>query len=160
MKKLRYIKIYTVLIITTSIALVLPLHPRKPIADGMGWAKNIAQKDLLQVASYTPHKPMDKVPINAEDYVRNEANKYGWGDGAEWAALHRLITNESGWRWDAMNASSGACGLFQALPCSKLGAPIENVSNQAAWGLGYIKARYGSPSQALSFWLAQSPHWY
>ena len=35
-----------------------------------------------------------------------------------------------------------------------------NALQQIRWGLGYIKGRYGSPSRALSFWNAQSPHWY
>lgn len=115
------------------------------------------QKGLLPiVAKVEAHQPKlfetaDILPITPQDYVRNEASKYGWSEGYQWQALNTLIMNESGWRANVRNQSSGACGLFQALPCSKLGAPLENVSNQAKWGLEYISG-YGSPSQALSFW--------
>lgn len=96
-----------------------------------------------------------------KDRVRIVA-KYAFGD-EYWPALERLITNESGWNPYAMNKSSGACGLFQALPCSKVitqAGSLDNVEGQAEWGIQYIKGRYGDPNRALEFWLSQSPHWY
>lgn len=75
---------------------------------------------------------------------------------AEAAALMRIVSWESGFNPSAYNHSSGACGLFQALPCSKMGGM--EVDHQIAWGINYIKARYGTPSNALAFWLTH--HWY
>ena len=67
----------------------------------------------------------------------------------QWPALQSLINRESGFNPNSYNTSSGACGLFQALPCSKMGGM--DVINQVNWGIGYIKNRYGSPSIALDF---------
>jgi TP901 family phage tail tape measure protein len=83
---------------------------------------------------------------------------------SEWNALRQLWTNESGWRVNAENASSGAYGIPQALPASKMASAGSdwrtNPATQIAWGLDYIKARYGTPSFALASWNSRSPHWY
>jgi hypothetical protein len=91
------------------------------------------------------------------------AAKYGW-TGGQFQDLVTLWTNESGWRTTADNPTSSAYGIPQALPGSKMASAGPNwrtdPKTQIAWGLGYIKDRYGSPSKALSFWNAQDPHWY
>ena len=78
-----------------------------------------------------------------------------WGSG-EWQAFEILIYKESGWNPQAINRSSGACGLFQALPCSKMGGM--EINNQINWGVNYIKNRYGTPKLALN-WHYQH-NWY
>ncbi|MGW4690533.1 aggregation-promoting factor C-terminal-like domain-containing protein, partial [Streptomyces sp. NPDC004244] len=64
--------------------------------------------------------------------------------------------------YQATNASSGAYGLVQALPASKMasaGADWKtNPATQIKWGLDYMNSRYGSPVQAWNFW--QANHWY
>ena len=65
---------------------------------------------------------------------------------------------ESGLNPYAVNKSSGACGLFQALPCSKLPCSLSDVACQAKWGVDYIKNRYGNPANALEFHYANN--WY
>lgn len=69
-----------------------------------------------------------------------------------------IVSKESGWRPFARNASSGAYGLCQALPGTKMasaGADWEtNPVTQLRWCDGYAKARYGSWARAYSFWLA------
>ena len=67
-----------------------------------------------------------------------------------------IVSWESGFNPGAYNYHSGACGLFQALPCSKMGGM--EVDNQINWGIGYIRNRYGTPSNALAFWVTH--HWY
>jgi len=61
-----------------------------------------------------------------------------------------------------MNASSGAYGLFQALPASKYSSAGSdwqtNPATQIRWGLNYMNSRYGSPCGAWSFW--QTHHSY
>jgi hypothetical protein len=88
---------------------------------------------------------------------------HGWGPG-EWGALERLWTGESGWRTTAANPSSGAYGIPQSLPGSKMASVAAdwktNPATQIKWGLDYIAGRYGSPSQAYAQWLGRSPHWY
>lgn len=84
----------------------------------------------------------------------------------EWTALQTLLGKESGFDPYVVNQSSHACGLFQSLPCSKAGGTVYwdsglnkyrldpssfTVESHIQWGMNYIKNRYGSPSQALSF---------
>jgi len=92
-----------------------------------------------------------------------QAAARGWGSD-QTDCLTRLWDGESGWRWDAENPYSGAYGIPQALPPSKMAEAgpdwRTNPATQIAWGLGYIAGRYGTPCQAWSFWQAQSPHWY
>jgi hypothetical protein len=87
----------------------------------------------------------------------------GWG-GDQWAALDALWTGESNWNEKARNASSGATGIPQALPGSKMASAgadwLTNPATQIKWGLGYIRERYGSPSAAYAAWQQRSPHWY
>ena len=89
------------------------------------------------------------------------AQRYGWGDG-EFACLNSLWEKESGWNYRASNPSSGAYGIPQALPGSKMGAYGDdwrtNPATQIKWGLNYIDGRYGSPCSAWS--TAQSRGWY
>lgn len=71
-------------------------------------------------------------------------------------AFDNIVIHESGWDPKAVNPNGGACGLFQALPCSKMKST--NLEDQIAFGLGYIKARYGTPNQAWAFW--KEHNWY
>lgn len=74
----------------------------------------------------------------------------GWA-GAEWDALYQLWMRESGWNPRSANRSSGACGIPQAYPCSKI--TDKTTAGQITWGLNYIQRRYGSPSAAWNYWL-------
>ncbi|MGJ3192649.1 hypothetical protein FQP90_14445 [Paenarthrobacter nitroguajacolicus] len=100
-------------------------------------------------------------PAAAKAYAASILGNYGWGPG-EMTALNTLWEKESNWRTTATNASSGAYGIVQSLPASKMataGADWQtNYQTQIKWGLNYIKERYGSPSAALGFHLANN--WY
>ncbi|MER6070963.1 transglycosylase SLT domain-containing protein [Streptomyces sp. NPDC001852] len=82
--------------------------------------------------------------------------------GDQFQCFSNIVNNESSWNYQAVNASSGAYGLFQALPAGKYasaGADWQtNPATQIKWGLNYMNSRYGSPCQAWSFWAAN--HWY
>lgn len=76
------------------------------------------------------------------------ANKFG---DQHWPALYALWTAESRWNPDAVNRSSGACGIPQFLPCKgPNGKPRhkKRPAFQIADGLAHIERRYGSPSRA------------
>ncbi|WP_330304243.1 MULTISPECIES: transglycosylase SLT domain-containing protein [unclassified Streptomyces] len=83
-------------------------------------------------------------------------------DAAQFNAFSKIVEHESGWNISATNASSGAYGLVQALPGSKMasaGADWKtNPKTQIKWGLDYMNSRYGSPTGAWSFWQANG--WY
>lgn len=102
-------------------------------------------------------------PAGAQSYAASRLGAYGWG-GGQLSCLVSLWTIESGWRWNAYNASSGAYGIPQSLPGSKMatagGDWTTSSKTQIEWGLGYIQARYGSPCGAYAFETSHTPYWY
>ncbi|MFI6468354.1 transglycosylase SLT domain-containing protein [Streptomyces sp. NPDC050528] len=80
----------------------------------------------------------------------------------QYNAFSKIVEHESGWNVTATNSSSGAYGLVQALPGSKMASAGSdwktNAATQIKWGLDYMNSRYGSPAAAWSFW--QSNGWY
>jgi len=84
------------------------------------------------------------------------------GEGGQFGCLDSLWGRESGWQVSASNASSGAYGIPQALPGSKIASVgpdwQSNAATQIQWGLGYIDGRYGSPCAAWSH--SQANGWY
>lgn len=84
------------------------------------------------------------------DQVQQVAHRFGWGGGAEWDAIKRIIHKESTWDPGAANPGSTARGLFQKM--TSLYGPVEPTpAGQAAWGLNYIRGRYGTPTAAWAF---------
>ena len=85
----------------------------------------------------------------------------GWS-ASQCADLGTLWQKESGWSSRAHNGSSGAHGIPQALPGSKMSSHgadwATNPRTQIAWGLDYIAGRYGNPSSALAH--SYSRGWY
>ncbi len=81
---------------------------------------------------------------------------------SQFGCLERLWTKESGWNPHADNPSSSAYGIPQALPGSKMASAgpdwAHNPETQIRWGLGYIKARYGTPCGAWGH--SVSNNWY
>jgi Transglycosylase SLT domain len=80
----------------------------------------------------------------------------------EFAAFAWIVTHESGWDVHATNPSSGAYGLGQALPATKM-APygsdyLNNPVTQIKWALAYMNERYGSPNAAQVWW--ENHGWY
>ncbi|WP_042412461.1 transglycosylase SLT domain-containing protein [Streptacidiphilus anmyonensis] len=84
------------------------------------------------------------------------------GNATEFSCFSQIVTRESGWNYQATNPGSGAYGLVQALPGSKMASAgadwRTNPATQIRWGLNYMNSRYGSPCGAWSFWQAHS--WY
>jgi hypothetical protein len=88
-------------------------------------------------------------------------NKYNWG-ADQFACYNNIIIRESNWIVTADNPHSSAYGIPQALPGNKMasfGADWRtNPATQLAWGLSYVKTRYGTPCNAWSF--KQAHGWY
>jgi len=72
-------------------------------------------------------------------------------DSANCRALVELINRESGWQVGIKNRYSGACGLGQSLPCSKMGSAYGSFEGELSWTIQYIKERYKNPLIALAF---------
>jgi uncharacterized protein YabE (DUF348 family) len=89
------------------------------------------------------------------------AAERGW-TGQQWTCLDRLFQKESNWNPRAQNPSSGAYGIPQSLPGSKMASVAgdwrTNPATQITWGLNYIAGRYGTPCGAWGH--SQSVGWY
>lgn len=88
-------------------------------------------------------------------------NTYGWTEN-DFNCLVKLWERESNWNPNAHNKSSGAHGIPQSLPASKMASEGDdyytNGKTQIRWGLKYIKNRYGTPSNAWAH--SQQKGWY
>ncbi|HEX5594430.1 MAG TPA: lytic transglycosylase domain-containing protein [Micromonosporaceae bacterium] len=107
------------------------------------------------------------IPASCEEYSGNRkigcAILLDSGFGLEeMPCLDKLWTKESGWNHKARNRSSGAYGIPQALPGSKMSTAGDdweiNPATQIKWGMGYIKGRYGTPCKAWEH--SQRVGWY
>lgn len=102
-----------------------------------------------------------ELPGNIKSVVQQVMAGFGWGKGAEWAALDWLVQHESSWNPMAQNPHSSAFGLFQFLDSTWGGTGIAKTSDarlQAMAGAKYIQGRYFDPIGAQTFW--QGHHWY
>jgi hypothetical protein len=127
-------------------------------------AKAAAEEAARKAAS----KPYDgPIPASCNEYSGNRevgcAMLLDAGfDIDQMPCLDKLWTKESGWNHKASNPSSGAYGIPQALPGSKMGSVADdwrtNPATQIEWGLGYIKGRYGTPCKAWGH--SQDVGWY
>jgi hypothetical protein len=103
----------------------------------------------------------------ANEVLANQmaAQLYGW-DSQQQRCLDVLWTHESAGTWSptVTNPSSGAYGIPQALPASKMAAAgpdwQTSPATQIRWGLGYIHDRYSTPCAAESFEFSHTPNWY
>jgi uncharacterized protein YabE (DUF348 family) len=105
--------------------------------------------------------PVVASPSSAQAIARSMVARRGWSS-AQFSCLVSLWNNESGWHVTATNRSSGAYGIPQALPATKMasvGADWRtDATTQITWGLDYIAQRYGTPCGAWDHEL--SSDWY
>ena len=106
-----------------------------------------------------PHDTGFLPPARAVVLGQKMAARVGWA-GTQWNCLKQLWGHlEGGWYVYADNPTSLAYGIPQALPGSKMGVGWRNSAfAQIKWGLGYVRAKYGTPCSALSTRLAKG--WY
>ena len=117
------------------------------------------------VVSNNTYKSASVVTGTKEDYQAYAydlvLNQYLWSE-SDYQALVNLWERESNWNANAHNKSSGAHGIPQSLPASKMSSEgsdyYTNGYTQIRWGLKYIKERYGSPSAAWQHF--QNKNWY
>ncbi|WP_242885668.1 lytic transglycosylase domain-containing protein [Actinomadura litoris] len=107
----------------------------------------------------------DPVPAGeAQELAKGLMGGYGpaFRKAGQFGCLVDLWNKESHWNTHANNPTSGAYGIPQALPGSKMASAGPNWQNNATtqikWGLGYIKGRYGSPCSAWNH--SESVGWY
>ena len=113
-------------------------------------------KYLAGSASYSGGSLLRPSPSDAQGWARQNLEKAG--QGSQWPSLLSLWNRESSWRWDATNPSSGAYGIPQSLPASKMGDTskgggpdyLDNAATQIRWGLDYIASQYRNPDGAMA----------
>ncbi|MDY0912469.1 hypothetical protein [Rathayibacter festucae] len=133
------------------------------LGDDDASGKDSSAKTIAALGTYAGRTD-GMSPAQAQNYARSVMGVHGWGQDQVDSCLIPLWNGESGWRWNALNRSSGAYGIPQALPASKMatyGSDYQtNAATQIDWGLAYIADRYGSPCGAWSSWNSKTPHWY
>jgi hypothetical protein len=115
--------------------------------------KEVARREISSV-TVSPAQNQVEIVGTKPEYMQYT----GGGTKTEWLAASNipqeswgyadfLVQKESGWNPNAVNKSSGACGLAQALPCSKLGPNWSNPVVSLNWMNSYVNGRYydGSP---------------
>ncbi len=125
-------------------------------------AKRLAEQKKAEeearkaAASLGTTAPKGEIQQYAHDLA---ISSYGWNE-ADFSGLVKLWNRESGWNPNSYNSYSGACGIPQANPCSKIASAYGSNTwqNQVKWGLRYINNKYGSGSNAWAFF--QSNGWY
>lgn len=130
------------------------------LASGKAPAKGPAETYATAASTTTESgsAPAGNTGASTAEAAKNQAiakvlaAPYGWSTGQEWNDLVSLWNQESGWSNTATNPGSGAYGIPQALPPSKMGTaanpPISSATAQISWGLSYIKDTYGDPVAA------------
>ncbi|MFE8943664.1 transglycosylase SLT domain-containing protein [Streptomyces sp. NPDC007856] len=120
---------------------------------------------VAAVATATAGMALSAAPAQAASHTASSAQAIAHKmipDAAQFNAFSKIVSHESGWNPSATNSSSGAYGLVQALPGSKMASAgsdwKSNPATQIKWGLDYMKSRYGSPVNAWKFWQANG--WY
>lgn len=113
------------------------------------YQRTVIQQAQAQEPEYMPSANTIKI-INNNPTVAGAINRRF---GKEWRKWAELIARESGFKPNAINPTSGACGLGQSLPCSKMQCSLDmdGVECQLKWVENYVVNRYGTIDQALSF---------
>ena len=114
----------------------------------------IFSSDLALVSSVSRQVELARTPLGAKKVAKSILlNEYGFSE-KEYKCLNSLWTKESNWNYKARNKNSGAHGIPQALPASKMNVVSTdwrtNPVTQIRWGLRYISIRYETPCKALA----------
>jgi hypothetical protein len=118
---------------------------------GMVKAVDASAMALLSIAARQIESA--RQPAGAKAFAKELAlNTYQWSD-AQFDCLNKIWTKESHWNYKARNKISGAHGIPQALPATKMESIgtdwRTNPVTQITWGLSYIEKRYETPCRAL-----------
>ena len=141
----------------------------KAVAAKAAAAKAAAQQAAQQQAAKQQaaqqtavQQPAASAPSGSPQQIAEQMlSQFGWSS-SQFSCLQPLWAQESGWNVYASNPSSGAYGIPQALPGSKMASAGPDWQSDAAtqirWGLTYIQGNYGSPCGAWSH--EQADGWY
>lgn len=168
------------------ITAIFALHdnpPRKTQAEHINNVPTAVAKPKVEVKQVNEIKPIKQEPVAPkpapapqpkQEVVKPQpapqpkpvaitGTKTDWMRAAgipedQWVYVDYIVSKESSWNPLAVNRSSGACSLAQALPCSKIPGDWRNPVDALRWQFGYVTARYGGYYGAYQFWVAN--RWY
>jgi hypothetical protein len=120
------------------------------------------QATQQQAAQQATAQPATSAPSGSPQQIAEQMlSQFGWSS-SQFSCLQPLWALESGWNIYASNPGSGAYGIPQALPGSKMASAgpdwQSNAATQIRWGLSYIQGTYGSPCAAWSH--EEADGWY
>jgi hypothetical protein len=117
---------------------------------------NIRNDRIINASIPAQNAPRTDLKAEAEKLV---TRRFG---GSQFESFSHIVDHESSWSPSATEPSTGAYGLGQALPASKMSPYgsdyLTNPTTQLRWMVEYISERYGTPNVAWEFW--QRNHWY
>ncbi|WP_443046543.1 transglycosylase SLT domain-containing protein [Streptomyces sp. DSM 40750] len=120
------------------------------------------RQEAQQQADRSPTSSSGVAPQSSYTVAQVQAIARQMVPGNQFQCFSNIVDHESGWNHKAVNPSSGAYGLVQAYPGSKMssaGADWQtNPATQIKWGLNYMNDRYGSPCDAWAFWQANGSY--
>ena len=113
---------------------------------------NLFASQMALAAAVSQQVEMARTSVGAKKVAKSIMfTEYAWG-ADQFTCLNRLWTKESHWNYRARNKKSGAHGIPQALPATRMESISSdwrtNPVTQIRWGLRYIEARYMSPCAA------------
>ncbi|MFI5962594.1 transglycosylase SLT domain-containing protein [Streptomyces asoensis] len=126
-------------------------------------AKDKAAAETKSASADTPTASAGSFPQQASYSVSEvQAIARQMVPSGQFQCFSNIVDHESTWNYQAVNPSSGAYGLVQAYPGSKMSSAgadwRTNPATQIKWGLNYMNERYGSPCDAWDFWLANGSY--
>lgn len=112
----------------------------------------VSASAMSLVSSASASVELARTPDGAREVAKALMDdKYGWGE-KQYACLDDLWIKESHWNYRASNKRTGAHGIPQALPATKMDSAgtdwRTNPVTQISWGLRYIEVRYETPCKA------------
>jgi hypothetical protein len=112
----------------------------------------VSASAMSLVSSASASVELARTPKGAREVAKELMDeKYGWGK-KQYACLDDLWIKESNWNYRASNKRTGAHGIPQALPATKMDSAgtdwRTNPVTQISWGLRYIDVRYETPCKA------------
>jgi len=143
--------------VTKSALVVEPVTPGSLFAEDDLTATAsgaIFSTQLALVSAVSRQVELARTPIGAKKVARSILmDEYGFSE-TQYKCLNQLWTKESNWNYKSRNKKSGAHGIPQALPASKMNVVSTdwrtNPVTQIRWGLRYISIRYETPCKALA----------
>ena len=133
--------------VVSKISKVSGVSPASVVSAAEQAAQQAEQEETIAAGELSPSAAMQVAQELMPDY--------GFSVSSQWSCLYDIWERESGWQWDAENASSGAYGIPQSLPADKMASVADDyltdATTQIKWGLGYIEDTYGSPCAAWDF---------